>query len=129
MKIRQLVPITMAFAVFFIMPLAAQAETCATDEPFPYKTAYDIEQCPEDIQALLNRINSCAYLEGEAAYDEDRAAFLAEMMAERRCADLGCDFQDVFMNHEGDLAYTGVLFEYAKMVYGDYDNIPSCEQE
>lgn len=104
----------------------ALAQTCMTEDPFPFKTEYAIEQCPEDIQRLLNRMNACAHLAGEEVTDEDRKAFLEQAMKDNRCADIGCDFEAVFSAHEGDIAYTGVLFEYARVVYGSDEAVPAC---
>lgn len=108
---------------------AAHAATCMTGHPFPFKTQYALDECPADIQALLDRMNACAHFAGEEAYDADRKAQIDAAMTENQCEKLGCDFQKVFETHEGDIVYTGILFEYARVVYGSDEAVPECTDE
>lgn len=118
-------PIVLA-GLFLMISTQAMAQTCMTEGPFPFKTEYTIERCPEDIQGLLNRMNACAHFSGEEATDSERQAFIEQSMKDSRCADIGCDFETVFRTYEGDIAYTGVLFEYARVVYGSDEAVPEC---
>ncbi|MBI2234572.1 MAG: hypothetical protein HYU57_06260 [Micavibrio aeruginosavorus] len=107
----------------------AHAATCMTGDPFPFKTRYAIDDCPADIQGWLDRVNACAHFEGEEGYDGERRAFLADALEENRCAAIGCDFQELLMVHENDDALSGVLSEYAQIVYGNAENLPECMRE
>ncbi len=119
----------MALLAFLLFVCTAAQAKCMTEEPFSYTAPHDMEACPEDIQNWMNRVNLCAYFAGEEAYDEERDAFIDATMAEYRCSAIGCDFQALFSQYEGDIVYTGILTEYGAHVYGDGENIPQCVQE
>jgi len=104
----------------------ARAEPCVGSEPYPYTDPYNIEECPSDIQAWMDRAGACAHFSSEEPYDDEREAFLLQQMNEQECRELGCDFDALFSKYEGDIAYTGVLIEYAKVTYGDTDTLPPC---
>jgi hypothetical protein len=112
--------------IFFAAP--AYAGTCMTGGPHNYVTAYDIQECPADIQALMNRMNICAHFAGEEATDAERGAYINSVMDDNACNKIGCDFQTVYANHEGDLVYTGALVEYTNLVYGRNDAVLMCDQ-
>ena len=110
------------------MPDAAFAGNCATSDPFPYESPYDIEECPADIQDWLDRANACAHFAGEEAYDEERAAELDQIMNENQCDYIACDFEDLFAKYEGDIVYTGVITGYGEVLYGE-EGVPPCDME
>lgn len=105
----------------------AFAAQCQTEDPYPYTAPYQMETCPHDIQAWMDRAGGCAHFSGEEAYDEDRGAFLKEQMDQLQCAQLGCDFDALFGKYEGDVSYIGVLTDYAALTYGDTENLPACQ--
>jgi hypothetical protein len=99
---------------------------CQTGDAFPYTAPYDMEFCPNDIQAWMDRTNGCAHFAGEEPYDAERGKFLNEQMDKLRCNDIGCDFQALFLKYEGDIVYTGILTGYAEATFGNVDNLPFC---
>lgn len=115
-----------ALIVMWGMP--AYAATCMTEDPFPFTTQYAINHCPDDIQNWLNRVNTCAHFAGEELYDAERKAYIDAAVTENVCHDLGCDMDALFLKYEGDIAYTGVLFEYGRVVYGSEDAMPQCSR-
>lgn len=106
----------------------AVAGKCKTEDPFPYTAPYNMENCPEDIQNWMNRVNTCAHFEGEEAYNDERKAELDNINIEYQCDYIGCDFGDLFYKYEGDIVYTGVLSDYEKFVYGD-NGVLECNME
>ncbi len=120
----------------FFVSTPAHAAPCETGDPFPYKTPHKIGSqpvdpsidCPADIQAWMNRVNSCAHFAGEPPYDKARAAEIEAALKENKCAMLGCEFDTLFGQYEGDIVYTGIMIGYLELIYGDAESLPKCEK-
>lgn len=118
--------LVLAFGVMgvFAMPLDAVASgKCQTSDPYPYVAPYKMDACPQDIQEWMNRANVCTHFQSEEAYDDARRAELDAAIAENKCEALLCDYGDLFAKYEGDIVYTGVLTDYAQMLYGDVEPV------
>lgn len=115
---------------------AAQAAPCETGDPFPYMTPAKIGShtvdpkvdCPKDIQTWMNRVNICAHFSGEPPYNKERAAEIDAALKDNKCDQLGCEFETLFTQYEGDIVYTGVMTGYLESIYGDADSLPKCDQ-
>lgn len=118
------------FILIIIAACAPAAQTkCATGDPFPYTSPYNVGGCPADIQGWLDRVNACGHFAGEEPYDQKRTATINRAMTENRCDAVGCDYEALFSRYEGDIVYTGILTGYAEQVYGSTENIPHCIKE
>ncbi len=100
------------------MPNIALAETCKTDDPFPFVSPYNIQNCPADIQKWMDRANICGHFSGEESSDPDRDAEINEIMIENECDYVGCDARTLWAHYEGDIVYTRVISDYEEFVYG-----------
>lgn len=98
---------------------------CQSDEAF-YTVPYDMESCPADIQAWMDRAYGCGHFAGEEAYDEERRLYIATQMKDLSCNTVGCDYKKLFAKYEGDIVYTGVLSGFAEKVFGSLDALPIC---
>ena len=115
----------------------AQAAPCETGDPFPYvppakigsQTVDPKIDCPADIQVWMNRVNICAHFAGEPPYDKARAAEIDAALKDNKCQQLGCEFETLFTQYEGDIVYTGVMTGYLESIYGDANSLPVCEKE
>lgn len=119
-----------ALIAIFSVPACAEDKKCQTGDPFPYVSPYSTNTCPPEIQDWMNRVNACAHFAGEEATDVERKAFLDAEMQKNKCDAIGCDFETIFAKHEGDIVYTGILTQYAALVYGEsMDSLPACDKK
>ena len=96
-------------ATFIVLTATtSHAAPCVVSEPYPYVYNKDIE-CPADILDYLERTAGCQHFAGEEAYDEERGAYIAKQMDELQCGTLDETYRNVFLKHEGDLGYLGMI--------------------
>ena len=101
-------------------PSAAFAAYClVTEEPFPHTAPYDLEECPPEIQAWMDRANGCADLDRQERDDPNLRGELEEARFEMECAYLPCDYQSIQAKYRGNGVLTNIMKGYKKIVYGD----------
>ncbi len=96
---------------------------CQSEGHFPYTDTYGIEECPEDIQSWMNKVDSCAHLEKQFETsdltDKERLEAIEWEMLQLECCKVACDYYHLSQKYKEDEVHTGVIIGYTEAVYGD----------
>jgi hypothetical protein len=56
---------------------------------------------PDDVAALIERVDGCVHWTGETPFDDERAAQIEKALAELKCGDLQKDIKKLIKRHAG----------------------------
>ncbi|MEZ5813634.1 MAG: hypothetical protein R3E13_02755 [Alphaproteobacteria bacterium] len=101
---------------------------CEVEGQFPYTDPFGIEQCPEELNRWMQRLNACtehAQAFGIPGMSDEEMEKREWAMIDLECCKTGCDYYDLKEKYAENPSYIGVLDQYAKRVHGEDQN-PEC---
>ena len=75
-----------------------------------------VEQVPPDVQGLIIRLQGCGHFGGEDAYNQERAADLAQSMRALRCSRLRHDVARARHRHRNNATTSALIAREAEAV-------------